>query len=105
MTACAARAGRPLVARNEALTVIPGPLPGDILARRIDEADTAVIMKVGRHLPRIREVLRNLGLADRAIYVERATLPEERRMALHAAPDAAPYFSMILVTKGADPWL
>ena len=105
MTACAARAARPLVARNEVLTVIPGPLPGDVLARRIDEAETAVIMKVGRHLTRIREVLDNLGLADRAVYIERATLPEERRLSLHDAPDPAPYFSMILVTKGADPWL
>ena len=105
LTACAARASRPLVARNELLTVIPGPLPDDILAKRIGEAETLVIMKVGRHLERLRELLDGLGLLDNAVYVERATMPDERRMPLKDAPEKAPYFSMILVTKGADPWL
>lgn len=105
MTACAARAARPLVARNEVLTVIPGPLPEDELADRITRADTAVIMKVGRHLGKIRRVLEAASLAETARYIERATLPAERALPLADAPDPAPYFSMILVTKGADPWL
>ncbi|HGG05161.1 MAG TPA: precorrin-2 C(20)-methyltransferase, partial [Aliiroseovarius sp.] len=29
----------------------------------------------------------------------------EKRMPLAEAPDPAPYFSLILLTKGADPWL
>lgn len=105
LTACAARASRPLVARNELLTVIPGPLPDDVLTRRISEAETVVIMKVGRHLGRLRQLLDNLGLLKSAVYVERATLADERRLPLNEAPEKAPYFSMILVTKGADPWL
>ncbi|MDJ0858624.1 MAG: precorrin-2 C(20)-methyltransferase [Dinoroseobacter sp.] len=105
MTACAARAARPLVARNEVLTVIPGPLPEDELATRLAEADTAVIMKVGRHLGKIRTVIDKAGLSETARYLERATLPAERALPLAEAPDPAPYFSMILVTKGADPWL
>ncbi|MDJ0993619.1 MAG: precorrin-2 C(20)-methyltransferase [Dinoroseobacter sp.] len=105
MTACAARAARPLVARNEVLTVIPGPLPEDELATRLAEADTAVIMKVGRHLAKIRTVIDKAGLSETARYLERATLPAERALPLAEAPDPAPYFSMILVTKGADPWL
>ena len=105
LTACAARASRPLVARNELLTVIPGPLPDDILARRIDQAETLVIMKVGRHLRRLRALLDDLGHLSKAVYVERATMPDELRLPLSEAPERAPYFSMILVTKGADPWL
>ncbi|WP_425092784.1 precorrin-2 C(20)-methyltransferase [Tropicimonas sp. S265A] len=105
MTACAARAARPLVARNEVLTVLPGPLPEDTLYARLEEADTVVIMKVGRHITKIRRVLTHAGLAAQARYLERATLPAERAMPLADAPDPAPYFSMILVTKGADPWL
>lgn len=105
VTACAARAERPLVARNEVLTVIPGPLETDEMILRIRAAQTLVIMKVGRHLRRIRDVLEAEGLADTSVYVERATLPEERSLPLSQAPDPAPYFSMILVTKGADPWL
>jgi precorrin-2/cobalt-factor-2 C20-methyltransferase len=105
VTACAARAGRPLVARNEVLTVLPGPLPDDALTRRIAEAGAVVIMKVGRHLPRLRALVAEMGLLDSAVYVERASLPEERVLPLADAPDAAPYFSMILIAKGADPWL
>jgi precorrin-2/cobalt-factor-2 C20-methyltransferase len=105
ITACAAVAGMPLVARNERLAILPGPLPEPELRARIDGAESVVIMKVGRHLPKIRAVIADLGLTDRAVYVERASLPEQVVLPLANAPDVAPYFSMILLTKGADPWL
>ena len=105
VTACAARAGMPLAARNERLTVLPGPLPEAELRARIDGAESVVIMKVGRHLPKIRAVIDELGLTASAVYVERATLPQEVVLPLAQAPEKAPYFSMILLTKGADPWL
>ncbi|WP_299195395.1 precorrin-2 C(20)-methyltransferase [uncultured Litoreibacter sp.] len=105
ITACATRAGMPLAARNERLTVLPGPLPEAELKTRIEGAESVVIMKVGRHLPKIRAVIHALGLTDQATYVERATLPEEVVLPLAQAPEKAPYFSMILLTKGADPWL
>jgi precorrin-2/cobalt-factor-2 C20-methyltransferase len=104
MTACAAAAGLPLAARNEVVTILPGPLSDDALKARLRDTDTAVLMKVGRHLPRLRALVAAEGL--RGTYVERATMgAEEKVLPLAEAPDAAPYFSMILVTKGADPWL
>lgn len=105
ITACAARAGMPLVARNERLTILPGPLPEAELTARIAGAESLAILKVGRHLPKLREVIGRLGLMDRAVYVERATLANEVILPLAEAPEAAPYFSMILITKGEDPWL
>ena len=105
VTTCAARAGMPLAARNERLTVLPGPLPEDELRARIDGAESVAIMKVGRHLAKIRSVIDDLGLTDQAAYVERASLPDEVVCPLSQAPEKAPYFSMILLTKGADPWL
>ena len=105
VTACAARAGMPLAARNERLTILPGPLPEVELRARIDGAESVAIMKVGRHLPKIRRVIAELGLTDAAVYVERASLPEEVVLPLADAPERAPYFSMILLAKGADPWL
>ncbi|SFR33328.1 precorrin-2 C(20)-methyltransferase [Litoreibacter janthinus] len=105
VTACAARAAMPLAARNERLTILPGPLPEAELRTRIDGAESVVIMKVGRHLSKIRAVIEDLGLTDQAMYVERATLPEEVVLPLAQAPEKAPYFSIILLTKGADPWL
>jgi len=105
LTACAARAGRPLAARNERLTILPGPLPEDELRARIDGAESVAIMKVGRHLPKIRRVISDLGLLGQASYLERVSLPQERVCPLSDAPEIAPYFSMILLNKGADPWL
>ena len=105
VTACAAEAGRPLVARNERLTVLPGPMNEATLRKRIAGAEAVAIMKVGRHLPKIRTVIADLGLTNSATYIERATLPEQVVVPLAQAPDKAPYFSMILLTKGADPWL
>ena len=103
--ACAAALGRPLVARNDALAILPGPLPDQALRPRIDAAETVALMKVGRHLPRLRALIAAMGLTGAAGYVERATMPAERVMPLADAPDQAPYFSMILITKGDDPWL
>ncbi len=105
VTACAARAQMPLAARNERLTILPGPLPEAELKTRIEGAESVAIMKVGRHLPKIRSVLDQLNLTDQAMYIERASLPEEVVLPLAQAPEKAPYFSMILLTKGADPWL
>ena len=105
MTASAASLGLPLAARNEMLSVVPGPLPDAELRQKIKAADSVVIMKVGRHLGRIRALIEALGLLDQAHYIERATLPNEQKMPLAKAPGAAPYFSMILITKEADPWL
>lgn len=105
VTGCAARAGMPLAARNERLTVLPGPLPEAELRARIEGAESVAIMKVGRHLPKIRGVIDALGFTGNAVYIERASLPGEVVCPLAEAPAAAPYFSMILLTKGADPWL
>jgi len=105
VTACAAALALPLSARNEVLTIVPGTLGEADLAERIGRAEAVAIMKVGRHLTKIRRVLDGLGLTGRARYVERATLPNQVVSRLDDAPETAPYFSMILVRKGDDPWL
>ncbi len=105
MTTSAGALGLPLAARNEVLSVIPGPIEADKMRAQIKMADSVVIMKVGRHLAKIRGVIADLELTDRAFYIERASLADEAKMPLADAPETAPYFSMILITKGADPWL
>ena len=103
--ACAAAMRRPLVARNDVLTVLPGTLPDDALRPRIEAADAVSIMKVGRHLPRLRALIADMGLTHLAGYVERASMAAQTVHPLADAPAEAPYFSMILINKGADPWL
>lgn len=105
LTACAAVLGAPLAARNDVLTVVPAPLAEAELKSRLAGAEAAAIIKVGRHLPKVRRVLEELGVADRARYVERATMENQRILPLDAVgEDAAPYFSMILLHKRGEAW-
>jgi len=98
--ACAAAAGAPLVSRNQVLSIVPAPLAEKDLEARIAVADAVAIMKVGRHLEKVRRVIDRLGLTEAAQYVERATLPNQKVSALAQLNDAsAPYFSMILIRK------
>ncbi|GAB4348473.1 MAG: precorrin-2 C(20)-methyltransferase [Oricola sp.] len=104
--ASAAALKRPLAARNDVLTVIPGPLPDSEIEALIERAGAVAIMKVGRHFARIRALIERLGLTDRAGYCERVSLAEERVMPLSAVPgDTAPYFSTILIYKGGEAWI
>ncbi|MGJ3261232.1 MAG: precorrin-2 C(20)-methyltransferase [Rhodospirillales bacterium] len=98
--ACAARAGQPLVSRSQVLTIVPAPLDEADLEARIAIADAVAIMKVGRHLEKVRRVLDKLGRLETAVYVERATLSDEKVMPLtEIGADRAPYFSMILARR------
>ena len=105
MTACAAAEAHPLVARNDILTVLPAPLDDATLEAGIKTAEAVVIIKVGRHLPRIRSLFDRLGYGETARYVSHASLPHQNCHKLSDAPDDAPYFSMIILYKGDDPWL
>jgi precorrin-2/cobalt-factor-2 C20-methyltransferase len=92
------QAGLPIAQGDDVLVVLPGTLKEEVLARRIAEAEAAVIMKVGRNLPRIRRALEAAGKLDRAVYVERATMPGGRVISLVEHDGSpAPYFSVVLV--------
>jgi len=105
LTACAAQLQRPLTSRNDVLTVIPGPLPDDDIRTRIESAQAVAIMKVGRHLKRLKALLAAMGLLEKAGYVERASLADQKvHRLVDLEADTAPYFSMILIYKGDEAW-
>lgn len=88
----------PLVRQNDVLTVLPGTLPEAELARRLADTDGAVIMKLGRTFPAVRSALEQAGRLDGALYVERASQPEERWLPVaEVDADSVPYFSLIVV--------
>jgi precorrin-2/cobalt-factor-2 C20-methyltransferase len=98
LAACAAAAAIPLVARDDALAVIPATLDEDQIAARIAASESVAIIKLGRHVAKLRRVLTQIGLLDAAVYVEHATLPTQRIALLSAiGSDEAPYFSMVLI--------
>jgi precorrin-2/cobalt-factor-2 C20-methyltransferase len=95
--------GVPLVQGDEILTVLPGTMDEAELIRRLADTDAAVIMKVGRNLPKIRRALNATGKLDGSIYVERATMTNTASTRLaDKADDEAPYFAIVLVPGWAD---
>ena len=103
LNAAAAALNRPLVAGNESLTLIPATLPEDDLTARLQTCDAAAVLKVGRHLPKLKRALATAGLLARADYIERIGFAEQRQCKLtDLAEDAAPYFSIVLVRRAED---
>jgi precorrin-2/cobalt-factor-2 C20-methyltransferase len=95
-----ARAFLPMTHGDDVLSVLPGTLDQTALLARLATTDAVVIMKVGSHLPKIRRALAAAGRDGDAVYVERATMAEERIVRLADLPDdgrPAPYFALILV--------
>lgn len=102
VSAASAVLGRPLMERDEVLTVLPGTLPPAELAARLASTDSAAVMKLGRTFDGVREALSRAGRLDDAWYVERATTDRERRAPLaDVDPDSVPYFSLALLPSPA----
>ena len=100
MSGCWSAAGLPIVQGDDVLTVLPGTLDHDALAERLKQNEPAVIMKLGRNLPKVRRALIESGRLDQAIYVERGTMHNERLLPLaEKTDDSAPYFAIVLVTN------
>jgi len=103
VTAAAAAAGQPLCSREDVMTVLAGTLDEEELERQLLNTNTAVIMKVGRHLPKIRKVIDKLGCLQSSVYVERALNPDQKVMGLaRLDEDIAPYFSIILFFRDSE---
>jgi len=88
----------PLVRQTDVLTVLPATLPQPELARRLADTDGAIIMKLGRTFPKVVSALRQAGKLDGAMYVERASMEQQRWLPVaDVDPGSVPYFSLIVV--------
>jgi precorrin-2 C20-methyltransferase/precorrin-3B C17-methyltransferase len=102
--AATAAVASPLVRLTDVLTILPGTLPEPELARRLADTDGAIIMKLGRTFPAVVSALRQAGRLDGALYVERASMPEQRWMPVaDVDPTSVPYFSLIVVPGDTAP--
>jgi len=96
--AATAAAAEPLVRQTDVLTILPGTLPEPELARRLADTDGAIIMKLGRTFPKVVSALRQAGKLDGAMYVERASMEQQRWLPVaDVDPGTVPYFSLIVV--------
>jgi precorrin-2 C20-methyltransferase/precorrin-3B C17-methyltransferase len=98
VSAASAATGMPLVQGDEVLTILPGSLPPDELRRRLDDTDAAVILKLGRSYPAVREALSAAGRLDEALYVERASTAAQKVIPAADVDEASvPYFSLAML--------
>jgi precorrin-2/cobalt-factor-2 C20-methyltransferase len=98
MSGCWSSIATPIAQGDDVFTVLPATLPEFELERRLADADAAVVMKIGRNLPKVRRALDRAGRLDRAIYVERGTMANAQVMKLSDKLDTpAPYFAIVLV--------
>ncbi len=93
--------GKPLCFRTQTVTVIPGTLPESEIVRRLECADAAVIIKLGRTFAKVRRALAQSDKLTQAIYVERASMEAQKVMpAAEVKSGASPYFSMVVIPGG-----
>ena len=99
MSASWATLKRPFCQGQEVVSVLPGTLTDEKLTPHLQRSDAIVIMKVGRHLARLRQLLDAHQRLEEAYYIEYCGQPAEKCLPLQQlAPDAqAPYLSLILI--------
>ncbi|MCX2930357.1 precorrin-2 C(20)-methyltransferase [Mycobacterium sp. CVI_P3] len=101
VSAASAAIATPLVTGDEVLSVLPGTMGVRELARRLTDADAAVVLKLGRSYPHVREALSMAGRLDDAFYVERASTDAQRVLpAGEVDADGVPYFSLAILPGG-----
>lgn len=105
MSGCFAAARQPMTWGDDVLSVIPATLPLEALTRRLAQSDAAVVMKLGGNLAKLRRALADAGLVERAIYIERGTMADQKIMPFaQKRDDDAPYFALALVPgRGRHP--
>lgn len=97
MVGCWTASGQPITWGDDILTVLPATLPEEALARRLADTDAAVIMKIGRNLPKLVRALQSAGKYDQAVLVEYGTMPDQRLRPLSEVTGEVPYFSIVLI--------
>jgi len=98
VSAASAATATPLVQGDEVLSVLPGTLPPAELTRRLTDTDAAVILKLGRSYPAVRQALSDAGRLDEAFYVERASTADQQVLpAAEVDDERVPYMSLALL--------
>lgn len=104
ISAAAAVAQLPLGLYDEPIALIPATVSSQRLAAILHQCDRVVVMKVGRHLAKVKEALTAAGMLDDAVLVENATMQGQRVRPLSVVlEEQAPYFSLIIGGRKRTP--
>ena len=84
--------------RDDVCTIVPATLDMGVLAQHLQSADSIAIVKIGRHLHKVKTALKTTNRLDKAVCVAYATLPHQCILPLMEVRQA-PYFSIIISTR------
>lgn len=101
ITAVPAVTGVPLADGQERIAIIPATYGVADLRDLLERFDTIVLMKLGGELARIVETVAHAGLLGRAVYVSKATMPEQRiaRDLRAVEIERGDCFAMVIVSR------
>ena len=100
MSSCSSSTLTPVCLGDDMLAVVPATFSEEKIRAALLDFDAVVLMKVHRVMDRICRILTETGLIDRAVYVEKAGMTDERIIKdLSSVPDNPHYFSTIIVRK------
>jgi precorrin-2/cobalt-factor-2 C20-methyltransferase len=93
--------GIPIADGQECVAIVPANYGAADLARIFATFDTTILMKIGSEMPRVVEALERAGLTEKAVYVSKATMREERivRDVRAVREEHGDCFAMIIVAK------
>ncbi|WP_299677394.1 precorrin-2 C(20)-methyltransferase [uncultured Roseobacter sp.] len=90
--------GQPVTWGDDILTVLMGTLPEATLREAMTRSDALVVMKIGRHIEKVKSALKAAGKFDAAWLIEYASMPQQNVQKLSDAGEkVTPYFSIIVV--------
>ena len=98
--ASAAMLGVPITYRNDVFSIMPATLEAAIWRDRLAFIDASAIITLGRHFAKVRDILQELGLLERALYIVRAPLPHQQIIPItEIDPAAVTYWALILIPR------
>jgi precorrin-2/cobalt-factor-2 C20-methyltransferase len=94
----------PIGEGKQRVVIIPASDDLDVIGEALSEAGTVILMKVGRRLDKVLDLIEQAGFLDRAVYVARAGLEgqqvEVNLRKLRQQKQEADYLSILLVHTG-----
>ncbi len=98
MSAAWTATNMPITWGDDVLVVLMGTMAEEEICARLAVADAVVIMKIGRHLPKIRKALKSAQMDRRALVVGYAAMVQQPVTPLSEyTEETLPYFSIIIV--------
>ena len=85
----------------ERIAIIPANYGVDDLVATLNAFDTTILMKIGSEMPKVVAALERTGLTEKAVYVAKATMREQRivRDVREVRGERGDCFAMVIVTR------